>query len=184
MDQYIPTLNDSCLQERLQLIWGATSLSDLADLVKSPDGETTIAIHAPEGTLSPTMEFRYTVWHPQAEGMAYWLRLIGRICFFAMESSHVGFKFIVAEIAKNASTMAQIDKEERWKTLLTYNFDNTMCFHWGHTCRQYQQEGGYLSPVNLDCQGILEVDPRFACISVVEGDSESSDSDSYPSTRS
>ncbi|KAH7140698.1 hypothetical protein EDB81DRAFT_900111 [Dactylonectria macrodidyma] len=184
MDQHIPTLNDSCLQEHLQLIWGATSLSELAGFIKSPDGETAIAIHAPEGNLSPTMEFRYAVWHPQAEGMAYWLRLIGRMFFFAMESSYAEFKFIVAEVAKNASTISQVDEEERWKTLLTYNFDNTMCFHWGHACRQNQQEGGCLSPVNLDCQGILEVDPRFVCISVVERDSESSGSDSYPSTRS
>lgn len=189
MDQHLPTFNDSCLQERIQAIWGTSSLAELADLITSPDGETTIAIHLPGDNLSPTMEFRYTAWHPQKESMGYWLRLMGRMFFYSMGSSPKVFKNIIKEVDSSLLEGQKCEEQDRWKTLLAYEFDTHMCYFWEEKFKKEELEGRALSPKNLDCQGILEKVPEIACVSIVDSDSNSgsssdSSSNGYPSTSS
>ncbi|KAF7549125.1 hypothetical protein G7Z17_g6616 [Cylindrodendrum hubeiense] len=185
MDQYIPNFNDSHLQERIQAIWGANSLSELADLITSPDGETTIAIHVPGAKLSPTMEFRYAVWHPHKEAMGHWLRLLGRLFFYSMGSSSEEFKEMIADIEVRLLECKKCEVQDRWKTLLAYQFDSTMCYFWETSFKNEELPGKSLSPENLDSQGILDRVSGVACVSIVDSESNSdSTSDSYSSTSS
>ncbi|KAH6976065.1 hypothetical protein BKA56DRAFT_674573 [Ilyonectria sp. MPI-CAGE-AT-0026] len=173
MDQHIPKFKDCCLQERIQAIWDTRTLVELADLITSPDGETTIAIHLPGANLSPTMEFRYTSWHPQKDSMEYWLRLIGRIFFFCMGSSPQEFKRIVEQVDSSLLEDQKCEEQERWKPLLTYEFGARMCYFWEEKLLKEELEGRPLSPKNLDCQGILDRVAKIACVSIVDSESNS-----------
>lgn len=182
MDQHLPKFKDSCLQERIQVIWDTKTLDELADLITSPDDETTIAIHLPGANLSPTMEFRYTSWHPQKDSMEYWLRLIGRIFFYCMGSSPREFKHIVGQVDSSLLEGQKCEEQERWKPLLAYEFGARMCFFWEERFLKEALEGQPLSPKNLDCQGILDREPKVACVSIVSNESNSDSSSRSTST--
>ncbi|KAF4461770.1 hypothetical protein FALBO_11426 [Fusarium albosuccineum] len=155
MDTHIPEMMNSHVQERIQMIWGASTPSELSNLLKSPDGETTVALNVlPD--FHPTLVFRYGLWHPQRENMQYWLQLFGRLFLFAVASDSRRFQSVVGRLEKHALEVQKLERQDRWKAMLTHSFDNVMSHYWNSKFKDAERDDGVLSPKGLDCQGVLE----------------------------
>ncbi|KAK7417889.1 hypothetical protein QQZ08_011470 [Neonectria magnoliae] len=179
MDRHIPSkFNDSCLQQRIQQIWSATTIGELSELLESPDGETTVAIQVHGGKAHPTIQFRYSVWHPEAEAMQNWLQLFGRLCYASVGSQTSRFYDIISAMEVNILQAQKHEPVERWKTVLTHIFHNSMSYYWD-LFRQARFGKGILTEENLDNRGILE---RVPGIILVDDDKNNSDSNSSNSS--
>ncbi|KAM5353915.1 hypothetical protein ACJ41O_000565 [Fusarium nematophilum] len=176
MDSFIPVMNNSQVQERIQMIWAAPTLPELADKLKSADGgESAVALNVHRGNTHPTLEFRYGIWHPQRESMMYWLHLFGRLFLFAVASDAARFKSVVGRLEKHALEVQKHSRQDRWKTMLTYSFDNVMSHYW-NAFKDAERPGGALSPESLDRQGILKPVPGVDYDGDTDAESSSSSS--------
>ncbi|KAI5457757.1 hypothetical protein BGZ63DRAFT_364476 [Mariannaea sp. PMI_226] len=150
-----PKFRDACLQERIHLLWGASTFGELSNMLQSPDGETTVAIYASRANVQPYVEMRYSVWHPQAESMRHWLQLLGQICCFSMGASSDQFGRKIDEIDNLLMQVKKIDPEDRWKPLISLmDIDSVAAYRWSEL--KNNERDGCLSPENLDKQGVLD----------------------------
>ncbi|KAM0431068.1 hypothetical protein ACHAPT_005706 [Fusarium lateritium] len=155
MESYLPDLKNRLLQERIQLIWAATTLPELSAMLKSDDGETTVALNIVDD-MKPALVFRYGLWHPQREAMQYWLHLFGRLFLFAVASDGYRFRTALTSIDENIVEVQKMNQKDRLKAMLTHSFDHALSHHWNEL-KGAEQNGGCLTPEALDRQGILGV---------------------------
>ncbi|KPM39904.1 hypothetical protein AK830_g6652 [Neonectria ditissima] len=181
MDKHIGKFNDSCLQQRIQQIWSTTTIEELSELLESPDGETTVAIQMHDGKAHPTIQLRYTVWHPAAEGMQNWLQLFGRLCYAAVGSEPSRFKEVITKLEVNTLLAQKHEAADRWKTVLTHAFDNSMSFYWDQFLLA-MSDNGILTKEKLDDRGILEPVPGINVDDETDSNSSSSSSSSNSSS--
>ncbi|KAF4982647.1 hypothetical protein FZEAL_1754 [Fusarium zealandicum] len=176
MDTYIPTMSNSLVQERIQMIWSASTLEELSDMLRSSEGDSTVAVYE-DSKVQPTMIFRYALWHPQREGMQYWLHLFGRLFLFAIASDAGRFKAAVARIEEKTLEVQKLKREDRCIEMLTHSFDFVLSYYWNEF-KEAERGDGLLSPTGLDRQGTLALAAGIDYDSETERDSSSSSASS------
>ncbi|KAI9158917.1 hypothetical protein HJFPF1_06919 [Paramyrothecium foliicola] len=110
-----------------------------------------------ERVESPTVEFRYGLWHPYrgADVSDYWCRLA---CYTltASDKEPASFKNLIAFIDPLIhGSASEFDQKLQWVMLMNRaGFEEELCIKWSRAARLYE-EGSMLDRRNLDRQGCL-----------------------------
>lgn len=159
MDAAVPHIPDDDMRERINRIWGASTLSELITLLECPEGKPLglTFYHEPEDQTAQAA-FNYAIWHPHRhtyDVKKYWLALSIQFVQWALTEvadykrlMNKFFEFLYGD-------RKQPTREKTFERLMeNLVFDKRWVLDWLRIVKEYGH-GGKLGPDEIDRYGSL-----------------------------